>query len=109
GPAIAGADDHLVEHRIVLDRVPHRAAATDVPAAVRVPGLERLFERLAFLRALLRVVRDGPEAPLPVAAAHVVGGHVATHVVLGAGVADDHQVAGDLGRAGDRVGAPAID
>src|SRR5690606_21948185 len=63
GPAVAHADDYLVELRIVDDRVPGRAAAADLPRRIRAPGLQRGVERLALLGAGLGIVRDGPETP----------------------------------------------
>ena len=108
GTAIARADNHLVEQRVIGDRIPHRSAAADIPAGLLRPSLERGVQFRMFLRAAGGIARYRPETPFPVPAAHVVSGDVTARVIFGAGIADDDHVAGDLGCAGYGIGAVAV-
>ena len=109
GRAVAGAHVHQVELRIERQRVPGRAAAAGLPVlAARIPGLGRARHRVV-LERLARVAGHGEPAPFLVAGVRIVGGDVAAHAVLGATVADDDLALEHPRRAGDGVGARAVD
>ena len=55
------------------------------------------------------VARHGVKAPVEFAAARAVGAYVSAHAELGAAVADDNASLNDAWRAGDGVGARAVD
>ena len=99
GRAVAGADQHLVEFRIVGDAVPHRAAAAMLPPFT-VPGLGGHFHGLV-LEAVSRVARHHPEAPGLFAGLGIVGRYIAARrAPFGAAVADDDLALEDFQRAG---------
>ena len=60
--AVADADVEQVELRVVGHRVPHRAAAADLPPLAARPGRRRPLQRGRF-KGLRRIARHGVEAP----------------------------------------------
>ena len=107
--AIAHADIDGVELGIIIDRIPNRAAAANVPAALRIPSLERVFQFRIFLRPAFGVARHGEEAPGLRPIAHAIGRHIAAHIIFRPGIADHHHIARHIGRAGDGVATVMID
>ena len=105
--AIADADVEQVEFGVVGERVPHRAAAAELPPFAG-PRLRRAFHRRRF-EPLRGIAGDGVEAPRQLAGGGLVGGHVAAHAVLAAAVADDDLALHDARRAGDGVVLRLID
>ena len=104
--AVAGSDQHQAGFRIVVDRIPRRTAAAQIPAAGRIPGLHRRLEIRVILRPQLGVAGNHVEPPGELAAVEIERADIAAHVVLGPAVADHHHIAGDFGGTG-RMG-PAL-
>ena len=105
---VADADVEEVQLRVEGHRVPHGSSAPHRPPVRPVPGGGGALHRRVLERQR-RIARDRPEPPLPCSRLRVVGGHEATHAVLRAPVADDHQVVDHPGSAGDGVRAFGVD
>ncbi len=107
---VAGAEVQQVQLRVVHHRAPGRAAAANVPAAVRIPGGQcDVLQFLVFLRSQLRIARHDEEPPFECAGPDVVCGDIAARVVIRAGIADHHHVAGHFRRAGGGVPPVVVD
>ena len=106
---VAGADIDQVERGVIGHAVPDGAAGSGAPGMLGVPGLERRDEMRLLLRARGRIARHREEAPAQSAGVSIVCGHIAANPrKVRAAVADDHQVAGELRRAGDGVGLARV-
>ena len=105
---VAGADQDLVELRVVGEAVPRVAAAAVLPPFAG-PRLRRHFHRRAF-ETVGGIARHDPETPRLLAGVRVVGRDVtACGVVLRAAVADEHLAVEDFRCAGDVVTATRVD
>src|SRR5690606_17229517 len=107
GRPVADADVEQIQFRVVGHRIPHRAAAADLPPFA-APGLCRHLHGRAF-EAVGGIAGDGVEAPVEFAAVGVVGTDVAPYAHLGTAVADQDLAFHHTRRAGDGVGLAAVD
>src|SRR6185312_9097767 len=107
GGAVAGTEVHQVRPRIVENRIPHRAAAAELPP-LPAPGARGLFHR-RILETVLGIARHGVEAPVELARLRVISAEVTPHAVLTAGFADQHLPVGHTRRAGDRIVLAPVD
>ena len=98
---VARPGDHQVGFGVIDQAVPHRAAAA-VLRPVADPGLGRLFLSLV-LHGLARGRRNRVELPRERSVLEVVCREEAANEVLAAAHADDHLVARDARRDGQRV------
>jgi hypothetical protein len=107
GGSVADTDIEQVEIGIVGHRIPHGAAAAELPIFAG-PGLGGLLQ-IGRLGALRGIARHGVEAPELLAALGIVSGDIAAHAIFGAAIADDDAALDDARRAGDSVGLGLID
>ena len=105
--AIGRTEIDQVGLRVIGDAIPNRTAA-QLPVQVALPGGGRLAHLLVFIR-LGRVARHGIKAPQQLAAARVIGRHIAAHTDLGAAVANDDLAVGHARRTGAGIGLGLID
>ena len=107
GLRVRGAEVDEIGLGIVRDRVPHRAAAAELPP-LAAPGLRGLLEVRAF-EGLRRIAGHRVETPSFFAGLCVEGGEVAARDVLRAGGTNNHFAFDDARRAGDRHVRPLRD
>src|SRR6185312_11597593 len=105
--AVAGAEVDQVGTRVVENRIPHRAAAAELPP-LPAPSRGRFLHR-GVLEAVLRVARHRVEAPVELSRFRVVGAEVTAHPVFTAGLANEHLSLGNARCAGYRVVLALVD
>src|SRR5690606_31898548 len=105
---VAGTDVEQVQRRVVHHAVPYRAAATDVPAAVGVPGGRGQFQFRMF-EPFGGVARHRKETPAQLATFAVIGADIAARIVIGTRVAYYHHLARHFRRAAGGIGAILVD
>ena len=111
--AVADAEDDLVVHFVIDDRVPDRAAAAiGDPCAVIAPCVIGEFceDRIGgcAVRLLVRV-RHRVEAPVEVTCLSVISRQVATDAELSAAIPDEDVAFNDARGASDRVRLGLVD
>src|SRR5690606_36885698 len=99
--AVAGADEDEVEHGIVGDRVPRRAAAAERPP-LAVPRLRGHLHR-GVLEPVRRIAGHEIELPEKLTVVRVVRADEAAHAEIRAAVADYDLSVEHARRTGDRV------
>src|SRR5262249_24516256 len=99
GRAVAGTEIDEVGLRVIDDRIPHRAAAPQLPP-VAAPGRGGLLHGLV-LEAVGGVAGDGVETPGELTRLGVIGTDITADAVLATGLADEDLALGDPRRAGD--------